>query len=67
MTLASPTCGWTECTQLYEGTFESGLLPGLVALVDHRGREHVEAIGKMAFDSAQRTPHSVDRASPNNG
>ena len=30
---------------------ESGLLPGLVALVQHRGREHVEAIGTMAFDS----------------
>jgi CubicO group peptidase (beta-lactamase class C family) len=30
---------------------DSGLLPGLVALVHHRGREHVEAIGTMAFDS----------------
>jgi CubicO group peptidase (beta-lactamase class C family) len=30
---------------------ESGLLPGLVALVHHRGREHVEAIGTQAFGS----------------
>jgi CubicO group peptidase (beta-lactamase class C family) len=30
---------------------ESGLLPGLVALVSHRGREHVEAIGTQAFGS----------------
>jgi hypothetical protein len=30
---------------------ESGFLPGLVALIDHRGRERVEAIGTMAFDS----------------
>jgi CubicO group peptidase (beta-lactamase class C family) len=30
---------------------ESGVLPGLVALVSHRGREHVETIGTMAFDS----------------
>jgi CubicO group peptidase (beta-lactamase class C family) len=30
---------------------ESGLLPGVIALIDHRGREHVEAIGTMAFDS----------------
>ena len=30
---------------------ESGLLPGFVALVHHRGREHVEAFGTMAFDS----------------
>jgi hypothetical protein len=30
---------------------ESGLLPGLVALVHHRGREHVEAIGAQAFGS----------------
>jgi CubicO group peptidase (beta-lactamase class C family) len=30
---------------------ESGLLPGLVTLVDHRGRKQVEAIGTMAFDS----------------
>jgi CubicO group peptidase (beta-lactamase class C family) len=29
---------------------ESGVLPGLVALVSHRGREHVETIGTMAFD-----------------
>ena len=28
---------------------DSGVLPGLVALVHHRGREHVEAIGTMAF------------------
>jgi CubicO group peptidase (beta-lactamase class C family) len=28
---------------------DSGVLPGLVALVSHRGREHVEAIGTMAF------------------
>jgi CubicO group peptidase (beta-lactamase class C family) len=30
---------------------ESGQIPGLVALVHQRGREHVEAIGTMAFDS----------------
>jgi CubicO group peptidase (beta-lactamase class C family) len=30
---------------------ESGLLPGLVALVHHRGREHVDAVGSQAFDS----------------
>ncbi|HET6577271.1 MAG TPA: serine hydrolase domain-containing protein [Gemmatimonadales bacterium] len=30
---------------------ESGLIPGLVALVHHRGREHVETIGTTAFDS----------------
>jgi CubicO group peptidase (beta-lactamase class C family) len=30
---------------------ESGQIPGLVALVDQRGREHVETIGTMAFDS----------------
>jgi len=30
---------------------ESGYTPGLVTLVDHRGRQHVEAIGSMAFDS----------------
>jgi CubicO group peptidase (beta-lactamase class C family) len=30
---------------------ESGQIPGLVALVDHRGREYVETIGTMAFDS----------------
>ena len=28
---------------------ESGVLPGLVALVHHRGREHVEVIGTQAF------------------
>ncbi|HEX5991845.1 MAG TPA: serine hydrolase domain-containing protein, partial [Thermomicrobiales bacterium] len=28
---------------------ESGVLPGLVALVSHLGREHVETIGTMAF------------------
>jgi CubicO group peptidase (beta-lactamase class C family) len=28
---------------------ESGLLPGLVAFVHHRGREHMEAIGTQAF------------------
>jgi CubicO group peptidase (beta-lactamase class C family) len=28
-----------------------GRIPGLVALVDQRGREHVETIGTMAFDS----------------
>src|SRR6476659_1762173 len=31
---------------------ESGHTPGLVTLVHRRGREHVEAIGTMAFDSA---------------
>jgi len=30
---------------------ESGSVPGLVALVHQRGREHVEAIGSMSFDS----------------
>jgi CubicO group peptidase (beta-lactamase class C family) len=30
---------------------DNGVLPGLVALVSHRGREHVEAIGTMAFGS----------------
>lgn len=29
----------------------SGYTPGLVALLHHRGREHVEAVGTMAFDS----------------
>jgi CubicO group peptidase (beta-lactamase class C family) len=29
----------------------SGRVPGLVALVHQRGREHVEAMGTMAFDS----------------
>jgi CubicO group peptidase (beta-lactamase class C family) len=31
---------------------ESGYTPGLVTLVRHRGREHVDATGKFAFDSA---------------
>lgn len=30
---------------------ESGVLPGLVALMHHRGREHGEVIGRMAFDA----------------
>jgi CubicO group peptidase (beta-lactamase class C family) len=30
---------------------DSGQLPGLVALVHQRGREHVETIGTMAYDS----------------
>ena len=30
---------------------ESGSIPGLVALVHRRGREHVETIGTMGFDS----------------
>ena len=30
---------------------ESGYTPGLVTLVRHRGREHVDAIGTMAFGS----------------
>jgi CubicO group peptidase (beta-lactamase class C family) len=30
----------------------SGQIPGLVALVHQRGREHVETIGTMAFDSS---------------
>lgn len=29
---------------------ESGMLPGLVAMVYHRGREHVEAIGAETFE-----------------
>jgi len=37
---------------------EPGLLPGLVALVHHRGREHVETIGTMGFDS--KTPMQRD-------
>jgi CubicO group peptidase (beta-lactamase class C family) len=32
---------------------DSGELPGLVALVSWRGREHVETIGTVAFDSNQ--------------
>jgi len=32
---------------------ETGYTPGLVTLVYHRGREHVDAIGTMAFDSTQ--------------
>src|SRR6476659_5700312 len=31
---------------------ESGYTPGLVTLVHRRGREHVDAIGTMAFDNA---------------
>lgn len=31
---------------------DSGHIPGLVALVHHRGREHVEAIGAMTLDDA---------------
>jgi CubicO group peptidase (beta-lactamase class C family) len=31
---------------------DSGHTPGIVTLVYHRGREHVEAIGTMAFDTA---------------
>jgi CubicO group peptidase (beta-lactamase class C family) len=34
-----------------QGHVESGSIPGLVALVHQRGREHVETIGTMAFDS----------------
>ncbi|HEU4589143.1 MAG TPA: serine hydrolase domain-containing protein [Gemmatimonadales bacterium] len=30
---------------------QPGQVPGLVALVSHRGREHVETLGTMAFDS----------------
>ena len=30
---------------------ESGQVPGLVALVWHRGREHVETLGTMGFDT----------------
>ncbi len=32
---------------------ESGYTPGLVTLVHHRGRQHVDVIGAMAFDSAR--------------
>src|SRR5690349_2867840 len=32
---------------------ETGYAPGVVTLVHHRGREHVDAIGTMAFDSTQ--------------
>lgn len=32
---------------------DSGEIPGIVALVNQRGREHVEAIGTMAFGSDQ--------------
>ena len=31
---------------------EKGHTPGLITLVRHRGREHVDTIGRMAFDSA---------------
>lgn len=31
---------------------DSGYTPGLVTLVRHRGREHVDAIGTMAFGGA---------------
>jgi CubicO group peptidase (beta-lactamase class C family) len=31
---------------------EAGYTPGLVTLVHHRGREHVDAVGTMAFDSS---------------
>ena len=30
---------------------ESGYTPGLITLVHHQGREHVDAMGTMAFDS----------------
>ena len=32
---------------------ESGWAPGLVTLVHHKGQEHVEALGTMAFNSAE--------------
>lgn len=32
---------------------DGGWAPGLVTLVHHKGREHVEAMGTMAFDSAK--------------
>ena len=31
---------------------EAGYTPGLATLVHHRGREHVDAVGTMAFDSS---------------
>jgi CubicO group peptidase (beta-lactamase class C family) len=31
---------------------ESGQLPGLVAIIHRRGREHAEAVGTLAFDSS---------------
>lgn len=41
---------------------DSGEVPGLVALVRQRGREHVEAIGRMDFDSdAPMRPDSIFR------
>ena len=32
---------------------DSGAVPGLVLLLSHHGREHVEAIGSMSYDSAK--------------
>ncbi len=32
---------------------DSGAVPGLVLLIRHRGREHVEAIGSMSYDSTR--------------
>jgi CubicO group peptidase (beta-lactamase class C family) len=41
---------------------DSGEVPGLVALVRQRGREHVEAIGRMDFDSdAPMRPDTIFR------
>ena len=37
---------------------EQGWAPGLVTYVHHRGREHVDAIGTMAFDDT--TPMKRD-------
>src|SRR5580765_8480758 len=38
---------------------ESGLLPGFVALVHHRGRLHVETFGAMAFDGNTAMPRDA--------
>ena len=32
---------------------ESGEVPGVVALVHHRGRTHVETLGTMGFETAE--------------
>jgi len=38
---------------------DSGWAPGLVSLVNHRGHEHVEAMGTMAFNSNVRMPRDT--------
>jgi CubicO group peptidase (beta-lactamase class C family) len=36
--------------EVLRGHVEAGEMPGLVALIHHRGGEHVDAIGTLAFD-----------------